>query len=53
MVELPAAVAADLLSDGDTRTAIVLSSPPPSELIDHVYPALDTAATRTAADKLA
>jgi hypothetical protein len=53
MVELPAAIAADVLSDTHERRTAVLKLVAAIELIDHVYPALDTAATRGAAERLA
>ncbi len=53
MVDLPAAVAADLLTDTQTRKTVVLKLVAVLELIDHVYPALDTPATKTATDELA
>jgi hypothetical protein len=53
MVELPAAIAADLLSDTHDRRLAVLKLVAAIELIDHVYPALDTAATRGAVERLA
>jgi hypothetical protein len=52
MVELPAVVAADLIQDGTTRQTVALKLVATLELVDRVYPALDTAATRTAADNL-
>jgi len=53
MVDLPAAVADDLLHGGNTRHLQALKLVATLELIDRVYPALDTASTKTAADKLA
>lgn len=51
-VELPAAIAADLMSDTSTRHAPALKLAAAVELIDKVYPALDTAAGRAAVDAL-
>lgn len=54
MVELPATVAADLLDDhSDMRLMPVLKLLAALELIDQVYPALDTAGVRAEADALA
>jgi hypothetical protein len=53
MVELPAAVAGDLLRGTETRHDAVFKLLTALELVDRVFPALDTAATRTAADRLA
>jgi hypothetical protein len=53
MVELPSAVAADLLRGTETRHKSLLKLLTVLELVDRVYPALDTAATRAAADRLA
>ena len=52
MVELPASVAGDLTLGTGTRHAAGFKLLAVLELIDKVYPALDTAATRSAADKL-
>ena len=53
MVELPASIAADLIKGRDASMASALKLLTVLELIDRVYPALDTAATRSAADTLA
>jgi hypothetical protein len=53
MVELPAAIAGDLIHGSESRHTPSLKLVTAIELIDRVYPALDTAATRTAAEKLA
>lgn len=50
--ELPAAIAADLMDNGNTRQAPALKLAAAVELIDKVYPALDTAAGRAAVDAL-
>lgn len=52
-VELPASIAADLISSTDTRQHVVLKLVAALELVDRVYPALDTAAARQSADALA
>ncbi|HEY2004548.1 MAG TPA: hypothetical protein VGH44_05555 [Candidatus Saccharimonadia bacterium] len=52
MVDLPATVADDLLHGGNTRHLQALKLVAALELIDRVYPALDTASAKTAADKL-
>ena len=51
-IELPAAIAADLMDGGSTRQAPALKLAAAVELIDKVYPALDTAAGRSAVDAL-
>jgi hypothetical protein len=53
MVDLPATVATDLLQGTDTRRPVALKLIATIELIDRVYPALDTATTRAAAEALA
>lgn len=53
MVELPACIAADLMYNTDTRRPAVFRLLAALELIDRVYPALDTVATRQQADRLA
>ncbi len=53
MVEVPAAIAADLMYSTDSRRTPVLKLLAVLELIDRVYPALDTADTRKQADRLA
>jgi hypothetical protein len=53
MVELPAAIALDMLEkDSYTRRAVSLRLLAIIELIDKVYPALDTAQARTKLEKL-
>lgn len=51
-IELPAGIAADLLQDRQPRLDQALKVTAALELIDQVYPALDTATARAAADKL-
>jgi hypothetical protein len=53
MVELPASIAGDLLRGTEDRINETLKLVTALELIDHVYPALDTADTRKSADELA
>jgi hypothetical protein len=53
MVELPAAAAHDQLRGTDTRQRVALQLMAVIDLVDKVYPALDTADTRAAAEKLA
>lgn len=53
MVEVPACIAADLLDGSATRRPAVFRLLAVLELIDRVYPALDTAATRQQAEDLA
>jgi len=53
MVEIPATVAADLMYGTNTRRPPVFKLLAALELIDRVYPALDTADTRKQADRLA
>lgn len=53
MVELPQAIALDLLQDGSmTRRPASLRLIASLDLIEKIYPALDTAEIRTAADNL-
>jgi hypothetical protein len=53
MVELPAAIASDLLEkDSFTRRPVALRLVAILDIIDKVYPALDTAAARTAIEVL-
>ena len=52
MVELPAAIATDLLQGTKTRFDLALRLASALELIERVYPALDTATTRAEAEKL-
>ncbi|HEY6736162.1 MAG TPA: hypothetical protein VI322_00440 [Candidatus Saccharimonadia bacterium] len=53
-IALPAAIAADLLAGHTTtRYPVTLKLQAALELVDRVYPALDTAAVRAAADTLA
>lgn len=54
MVEVPATIAADTLSSGDGSPKLaVLRLVAVLELIEKVYPALDTASVRSAVDSLA
>jgi hypothetical protein len=53
MVELPAAIAADMAGATDTRQLTMYKLVAALELVDRVYPALDTGDTKTAVDKLA
>jgi hypothetical protein len=53
MVRLPAAVALDLDDDKDARKVELYRLMATLELIDKVYPALDTAAAKSAVDRLA
>lgn len=53
MVELPSAAAHDQLRGTDTRQRVALQLMAAIDLIDRVYPALDTADTRAGAEKLA
>jgi len=53
MVEVPAAVANDLMRGTEARHKAVLRLVAAIELIDKVYPALDTASVRTSVDQLA
>jgi hypothetical protein len=48
MVELPAAIALDLLNEGHTSLAVALRLGAALELIERVYPALDAGPARTA-----
>jgi hypothetical protein len=52
MVELPTAVAADLVNGTKTRQTAGLRLLATLELVDHVYPALDTGKLRTSVDAL-
>lgn len=53
MVALPAAIAHDLMVDGDyTRREVALKLIASMELIDKIYPALDTAGVRAQVDSL-
>jgi len=52
MVELPTAVAADLVQGTDTRQVVAFRLLTTLELVDRVYPALDTAGLRADADSL-
>jgi hypothetical protein len=52
MVELPATVAADLVQGTDTRQVVAFRLLSTLELVDRVYPALDTAGLRADADSL-
>lgn len=52
MLDLPTRVAQDLVADSDTRQEVLYRLGAAVELIDRVYPALDTAAVRSALDAL-
>jgi hypothetical protein len=52
MVELPSSIAADLLADRPATLTPVLKLIAAVELIDNVFPALDTAATQTSLEEL-
>jgi hypothetical protein len=52
MIELPAAIATDLLQGTKTRFDPALKLTSALELIERVYPALDTATTRAEAEQL-
>ena len=52
MIELPAAAAHDQLRGTDTRQRVALQLMAAIDMIDRVYPALDTADTRAGAEKL-
>lgn len=53
MVALPAAIASDLVRGGDKRFKPLFKLTAALEMIDKVYPALDTGGSKSAADKLA
>ena len=53
MVELPSAAALDQLRGTDSRQRVALQLMAIIDLVDRVYPALDTADTRAGAEKLA
>jgi hypothetical protein len=53
IVELPAAIATDLMHGSEMRLVAVMRLAAVLDLIDRVYPALDTADTRQAVDRLA
>jgi hypothetical protein len=52
MIDLPAAIAADLVDGSRTRIAVVLRLQAALEVIERVYPALDTAEPKTILDEL-
>ena len=52
MIEVPAGIAADLLKGADAQLGCALKLVTVLEMIDQVYPALDTADTNNAADAL-
>jgi hypothetical protein len=53
MVDLPAAIAVDLMEDGsNTRRAVAVKLMAALDLIDKIYPALDTAEVRSAVEAL-
>lgn len=53
MVELPAAIAQDIINDENHRQAVVLRLVATVELVERVYPALDVSAARHAVDSTA
>jgi hypothetical protein len=53
MVSFPAAIASDLVKGGDKRFMPLFKLVAALEMIDKVYPALDTTGSKTALDKLA
>jgi hypothetical protein len=53
IVEVPAAIASDMMRGTDLRFTAAMRLVATIDLIDRVYPALDTAATRQAVDQLA
>jgi hypothetical protein len=52
MVDLPTAIAVDLMGRSNDRHDVILRLVAVLELVEKVYPALDTAATRAEADRL-
>ena len=52
MIELPAAVASDLVAGTSTRLAVIFRLQAALELIERVYPALDTAASKSGLDAI-
>jgi len=52
MIELPAAIAGDLVAGTTTRLSVVFRLQAALELIERVYPALDTAAPKNGLDAL-
>ena len=52
MVELPSAIASDLIGGTNTRQAAYVRIQSILELIERVYPALDTAESKTKLDEL-
>ena len=52
MVEVPAMIALDLLDNSDLRRVSLFKLEAAIEVVDHVYPALDTLESRTAVETL-
>jgi hypothetical protein len=52
MIELPATIAVDLITNTNSRLAVILRMQAALELIERVYPALDTAEPKTALERL-
>ena len=52
MIDLPAAIAEDLISNGNSRQRVILRLESALELIESVYPALDTANSKQMLDEL-
>ena len=52
MIELPAAIASDLIVGTSTRLGVIFRLQAALELIERVYPALDTAGPKTGLDAL-
>jgi hypothetical protein len=52
MVELPGVIAMDLVDDGNVRLHVAVRLAAALELVERIYPALDTAAAREALDTL-
>ena len=52
MIELPAAIAGDLVAGTSTRLAVIFRLQAALELIERVYPALDTAASKNGLDAI-
>ena len=51
--EIPGSIAADLVTGSQTALQVALHTAAALEVIEHVYPALDTAVARSATDELA
>lgn len=52
MIELPAAIAGDLVAGTSARLAVIFRLQAAFELIERVYPALDTAASKSGLDAI-